>query len=675
MQEFKTPLNIYVGWHHEFNEGLELAENIFTFFNRDVNDSFSRGISIPVFFRSGENLSPISTEDSVFTAVVLLVDSNMVIDNEWDKYINQLLAVNEKFPKKFMLYPIAIERNAFNLKNSLLKKNFIRSYEHDNDWIYIASMLTHEFCRLLYNVKRINEEDKNSRANGPVKLFISHAKEDGVNFAKSLCSFISAETPLKTFFDANDIAFGYDFPQEIESHINKSVFVAIHTDKYSSREWCRREVVLAKKHNRPMVLINLFNEGESRSFPYMANVKTIRINQKGNKKNKNFKIILFTLAETLRFKYHEMFMDYLVRKLPIPAKERNIFSYPPELLTLFSGLVQDEKYIIYPDPPLSQEEIDILNLANHQIQYITPTMLPAVNKVEIENDISGSKIGLSISEVEEMHQEGYGKIHLRDALVEVSRYLLASGYQLAYGGDVRYNSTFNFAQLLFDLARTYNKAQIKPFEKIDNYLAYPLCAVISKKEKGDLQDIVNLIDVIPTTCTSRDPYKVYDAKTAADKVIWSISLTKMRTAMNKNISARVIIGGKIRDFKGKYPGVFEEAYISLMSGTPTFVIGGFGGAASVISGALLGEQREELTEDFYTKNEEYKRFFDLFNLEAALNDYESINFLKLQKLFNEKGVAGLHNGLTLNENNILFQSKNLSEIIGLIFTGLGRLSI
>jgi hypothetical protein len=671
MHEIKPPLSIYVGWHERFIGGLTLAEEIFTFFNRDVKDSLARGIGIPVLYRSGKLLSKISEANSKFTAVVLLVDANMVIDENWNKYIEGLIAESQKFPKHFKIYPVAIEGNAFNLTNELPKTNFIRAYEHNNEFNYISTMLTHEFCRLLFDINRINEET-DSRVGAPLKLFISHAKEDGVKFAKNLCAYINGATPLKTFFDANDIAFGYDFPQEIESHIHNSVFVAIHTDKYSSREWCRREVVLAKRHNRPMVLINLIIEGEDRSFPYMANVKTIRINQKRTTSEKNARITLFTLAETLRFKYQELFMDYLVQQFPIPAEERTIFSYPPELLTLFNEVVKDKKYILYPDPPLSQEELDILKLANNNLQFITPAMIPTVSKNKTLAK-SNQKVGLSISEIEDAHHRGYGKMHLRDALVELSRYLLVSGYQLAYGGDVRYNSTFNFAQVLFDLARNYNKVHIKPFEKIENFVPYPIYPSISETERANLEKVAKLIDVTPPMEINKDPNEVLKALTAEDKVIWARSLTKMRILMNDSIAVRIIIGGKTRGFKGKYPGVIEEAYIALISKKPMFVIGGFGGAAAAIINALEGKKPEEMFEQFHTENPDYKEFMDLFNEEAQSSHYDLIDFDKLLKTFNVIGIEGLRNGLDHQENQTLFRSTNPTEIISLIFTGLGRI--
>ena len=48
------------------------------------------------------------------------------------------------------------------------------------------------------------------------------------------------------------------------------------TDNYATREWCRTEVILAKEHDRPIVVVNALESHEIRSFPYIGNVPVIR---------------------------------------------------------------------------------------------------------------------------------------------------------------------------------------------------------------------------------------------------------------------------------------------------------------------------------------------------------------------------------------------------------------
>src|SRR6267142_2181864 len=172
----KGPLAIFVLWHPSFPEGQELANLIFTEFKRNVNDPLSRGMNIPVYFRFVDPLLSIPTNDYEFTVVVALVESGFVIDNHYNEYLANL--ANQNAPK-FLLIPCAMERTGFNLK--LGKRNFARLYERENKAEYLIEIIAHETVRHLYGL-----EDANTRFSAPpppLKLFISHAKVDGLGIA------------------------------------------------------------------------------------------------------------------------------------------------------------------------------------------------------------------------------------------------------------------------------------------------------------------------------------------------------------------------------------------------------------------------------------------------------------------------------------------------------------
>ena len=65
-----------------------------------------------------------------------------------------------------------------------------------------------------------------------------------------------------------------DFLQQSVEDI--PILLAIQTDTYGSREWCRLEVLEAKKRSVPIVVLTATERGEARSFPYMGNVPVIR---------------------------------------------------------------------------------------------------------------------------------------------------------------------------------------------------------------------------------------------------------------------------------------------------------------------------------------------------------------------------------------------------------------
>ncbi|MDY8045216.1 TIR domain-containing protein [Paenibacillus polymyxa] len=671
-----APLNIYIVWHPTFDDGIKYARSFYTLFNRDINDPLSRGIGIPLYFRTGNVPLDIDTSKSEHTAVVLLVNDEMVIDDTWKEYINGV--VDKIQNSKSIIYPVALTENSFSVSSKLPNKNFIRLFTEREPLRYLQSMLTHELCRLLFDKERINDISDSTafQSPPPLKMFISHAKEDGVDTAKQLSDFIQSSTPLKTFFDANDIAIGYDFPQEIEANIQNSVLLVIHSDKYSSREWCRKEIIIAKKYNRPIIVINFFDEGEDRSFPYMANLKNIRINNISDNMSQEFeRIFHVTLKETLRFKYHQLYIKYLALKYKLDISENAIMSYPPELLSLV--FMKDIKHnlTIYPDPPLGDEEIQLINSANKKLQFITPTFIPLINKIEEEefqqlNFLSGKTVGISISESQNIDKFGLENHHLQDTLVEFARYLLVSGATLAYGGDIKYDSHSNFNEILFNLARNYLKENKRPSEKILNYVCYPLYTKIPVELKANLNEIATFIDVVPTFKVPDDPSVVFEAKEVENQYIWARSLTEMREKMNSNIHARIIVGGKLTGYSGILPGVVEEAYIGMKNKKPVYLIGAMGGAANSIIDAIKGLNPYELTEKYQITNSKYPLLRDYYNSRMKDEGLDTVEYNNIISFFNEKGFAGLNNGLSSSENEILFNTTNTTEMISLVLKGL-----
>ena len=52
------------------------------------------------------------------------------------------------------------------------------------------------------------------------------------------------------------------------------------------------------------------------------------------------------------------------------------------------------------------------------------------------------------------------------------------------------------------------------------------------------------------------------------------------------VNARIIIGGKVSQFSGVLPGLFEESLYCLEAKQPLYILGGFGGAAANLAGFI-----------------------------------------------------------------------------------------
>ena len=64
---------------------------------------------------------------------------------------------------------------------------------------------------------------------------------------------------------------------------------------------------------------------------------------------------------------------------------------------------------------------------------------------------------------------------------------------------------------------------------------------------------------------------------------WASSLTAMRRVQTEAIDARIVLGGRVTNFKGRMPGIAEEAEFALKSNQPLYLLGGFGGCARDIA--------------------------------------------------------------------------------------------
>jgi hypothetical protein len=387
-------------------------------------------------------------------------------------------------------------------------------------------------------------------------------------------------------------------------------------------------------------------EKEDRSFPYMANVPVIRIN---DCRDSFYTIIKSLLLESLRAYYQKEFIDYFMENF---AKDKNFtpLSFLPELLTLSNK--KGKENFIYPDPPIGKEELDILTTLKAD-NYNTP--LTYINKNSSLKDL---KVAISISESQDIYDCGLSLIHLRDLLVELARYLLASDINLIYGGSLAYNGDFNFAEILVNLARTYNDDYTSN-KKIINYTE----RTIDDDLRTNCMDSVDFKDIKPDDCfdltNDDEKYKTY---------VSVETLSKMRIEMNKASSIRIVAGGKSKGFSGKYAGILEETYLALKDNKPVFLIGAFGGATKKIIDTLKGKKPEEFTLNYHLNSN--CKFRCLYEYYKGNNLEKNIDYDDVVEFLNKKGISGLNNGLNEEENQRLFESKNIYEIIYYILKGL-----
>lgn len=276
-------------------------------------------------------------------------------------------------------------------------------------------------------------------------------------------------------------------------------------------------------------------------------------------------------------------------------------------------------------------------------------------------------IAISISDSDDIEELGFSKIHQQDIILEITRYLIINGSTLVYGGDLR---TQGYTFLFSEIVQQYiYKKENKSYYK--NYFSFPIYLDMSASSRLDFKkNGVEVIKIKPPEKLGIDEKQFYVPNNNENLFIWAESLLKMRNEMNDDSDARIFMGGTKTNFKGKYPGLLEEALISLETNKPTYFIGAFGGITKSIIDNLLNKKVEELTDVWQRRTSpKYAEFIDFYNQQ---NDVEKINYSEKSKFLNDYTIEKLskNNGLNEEENMRLFEAIHFPEIIYLILKGL-----
>ena len=272
-------------------------------------------------------------------------------------------------------------------------------------------------------------------------------------------------------------------------------------------------------------------------------------------------------------------------------------------------------------------------------------------------------VGISISEPpeSELIRLGLSELHIRHAFVELARHLLAAGHALAYGGDFRQQG---YTETMLDLVRTYSASEQPEADRVVVYSAWPLWLSLDANDHAEIASVAKLVSVprppeaperLPA---SRDP-------TPSDRYWAALALTEMRKQMNREVDARVLLGGRLSGQAGLLPGVVEEAALAIEDALPLFVIGGFGGAASVVGAAIRGQSTPELSLKF--QHENTLGYSELWN--EAVGRRATVDFDDLRRDLARHG-HGVRNGLSSDENTRLLATSDIDEIAALVLRGL-----
>ena len=608
----QTPLSVYLLIDKNNRLASEIFNRFYTLLCRDVEKPLSDGLDIPVYLISNDEngeIKSIDFEQSEKNAIFFFADMAVYLgDTKWRDYILKLKKQIEGGAPA-VLYSVKQFEYATDL--SFIKKDQMIIPPNDDiiaGWDEVSS---HIYDCLIRYMKDMTQDK--------LKLFISHAKRDGLVVAENLRNSLRSKTKLDSFFDKNDIIEGVDFEKQIKENVKSSLLMVLDSDAYGTRQWCQKEILCAKKYGVPIVVVDMHSDVITRTFPYMGNVPSIRL------KDDNLDSAINLLLRTgLRYEYQKNYLTRIVKEGN--DDDFDILSYQPELLDMH---MLEKNNVLYPEPPVSEEERRILNSTKKN--FITPLEKEGLL-------LDGDFISISVSNTNENRPD---EIMLRDMVVEISRYILNAGGKILYGGS---GSRDGYVNLFSQISEKYGKIKVDSEGKdvpegeayIYNYYAWPYMNALSDDDMAYLKHChLCAQQIYPDGISEEQKRLIPSTQDEEGKMQIISSLSHMRDVRCREAKAFIIVGGKTKGSLTPIPGILEEYIKARATKKPIYLLGGFGGEAALISKSVISQE----------------------TIIKSIQDdtYESLN-----------------NGLNKEENMRLLLSTNVFEIIRLIISGMKK---
>jgi hypothetical protein len=689
----KQPLLVHLVFHPRSDAARRLARHV----HRQLNDdAVVPGLRVPTVFcpfdGAGHPPSAIRPEFAERNFVVPLADDEMCIDDEWCKIVADTWSACRNSPHRCV--PMQLSESAWPLDPRLDQVNFGRAFAQPGGPLrdaWVTRRVVIELCRFLRNMDSADDQAK-----APLELFLSHAKADlgrEPRVAQALVDYLKADQPVEAWVDSGAIETGSKFSEAITAGVRRTSLLAVLTDNYSTREWCREEVMLAKENQRPIAVIDALTSLEVRSFPFLQNVPTMRWS------GDVAACVDLLLKESLRILVTGLVLDQVKR----PGD--TVLLRPPEPAMLL-GMAPDS-VVLYPDPPLGIGELRRLSKA--KATFTTP-----LQRAACDRPLAERLIALSLSESTDIARQGLDAVHLDQAMTELSRHLLIRGATLAYGGHV---GSDGYTQKLFEIVRAHNnQTGVEPVQRIVNHRGWPL-PVLSTAQRAAFKQTATIVPLPRPGDVDEsfhpdlvaEPPKYFSADLSPEhRYAWCRGMTDMRAFQadqaRSKIVARIVLGGvfgptlKVFEamppreqwYVGRMPGVLEEVLLSIKAGQPVFLIGAYGGAAQLAIDLLLGRPHPAARWDFQSKaphaeearklyaahGQKWWHYHDEARLDGlAVDDPKSIvEFLADAWNKPKPGWETGINPLSRAANEELFTTPDLTRIVELVLEGVGKIN-
>lgn len=362
MRSWEEPyVTLHVVWHPQCSDSDVAARHLIEHFTRERSSIDEMGVSVFEWSSppAGSSLLASVALGGEPAVVVALIGDEIQRDSAWSTYVRELaercLSVEgEEFRR--CLVPVAMTSRTIATD---LGVQALRWYDwgrrRDSRAQRLVREVTYAASRLL---RTLIADAELSDQLEKVRVFLSHSKHDGVGerVAQRIRDWLHNDVQLSVFLDVVGIPAGFPPDRVLEEEVRRSAILVVYSDSFSSREWCGREVLVAKENDRPIVVADCIEGVDERSFPYLGNVPVVRL---GSQLTRRVERVVGRLLD-------EIFKDFLWRCRTAALSRDNphvkFVARAPELLTAVNtkAASPETSAVVYPDPPLNLREHDLM---------------------------------------------------------------------------------------------------------------------------------------------------------------------------------------------------------------------------------------------------------------------------------------------------------------------------
>lgn len=376
MDRQAVSLTVYVAHHPGSDLASGLRSRIYRHYRRDPRRNLGEGgLGLEVEYRSdpaAPNQFPIPVDfsSSKATAIVAILDRNAASDADLVGYLDRLATEAKPLYPRAMFLPVAVDEEGRRISRS----GAIGSWQGLDavPWAEaefgrrLFTGMDQQLSKLLAAYLALKADPSATAAAlrraaaEKAQIFLSHSKHDA--FGEPIAASLRKELlgmNTEAFYDVVSIPPGTPWEDVLEDAAGSHALLVILTDSYSSRTYCRKEVLAAKRRGVPIVVADCLDDADDRSFPYLGNVPVVRFTPDlGSRHLVVIGRLFDEVLRTLIWRCHtEGVAGEGVRFLP-RAPELISLAYLERKLQVAPEPVT----VIYPGVPLGAEEAELFQL-------------------------------------------------------------------------------------------------------------------------------------------------------------------------------------------------------------------------------------------------------------------------------------------------------------------------